>query len=528
MGQRILAPTLRRTLLGHRETKGFAGRARSFFRQYVQPGQPYNLEWNTDRAVREGYEVNPWIFRAVHVIACAALARQIVLRDGDPEEGKPIDPLDDRTGLLRVLNIQANPWERAKVFRYRLIAQWLLSSRGVFVEVVRSRAGRVALLSLIDPDQVEIVPTVKKLPDGRETVDPLGGFRVTVNDETGPYNYLPRYDPKATFDEQSKAMLWVRSPHPTLMFRGMTPMQAAGLSADLDRAARLYNRRFMQQDGRPGGILAVKGQVQRPTLESLEARFNGGPASAGRTTAIQADAVAWVDTSNHPRDTQWSNTMDRMRQEIAMVFGVPESVLGDASGRTFDNADAEYEIFWQQTMKPLLELLDDQMDVLTGDYDDTLFLRHDLSNVWVLGRHKRADVDKAADDFAAGHITLDEYRVVAGMAPFDKPWSRVVYLPGGKVPAGDPDDVAEVVKLQMLGNAMPADPAAEAERGAAMGSMAGAREAGNINAARTSTLRAIAGGRGGGGLEQRGADGYLDLEGKESGARAGSGSADWR
>lgn len=525
MARRTLAPALRRAIGRPVETKGLAGRARSFFRQYVVPGQPYNQAWNTDRAVKEGFETNPWIYRAVHVIACAVIARNVVLRSGDPEDGVPISAEADPTNLLKLLNVQTNRWERAKVFRYRLIAQWLLSSRGVYVEIVRSRSGRVAMMNLIDPDQVEIMPRITLGANGQKYTDPIGMFRIIVNDQSGPYNYLPRYDPKASFSDQPNSVLWVRSPHPTLMFRGMSPAQAAAMSADLDRAARLYNRRFMDQDGRPGGILAVKGSVSPATLEVLETRFNGGPAGVGRTTAIQADAMEYVDTSNHPRDTQWSETMDRMRREVAMVFGVPESVLGDASGRTFDNADAEYEVFWAQTMKPLLELLDDQMDILTGDYDDTLFLRHDTSDVWVLNRHKREDIKQAAADYAAGLITLDEYRVIAGKKPFDQPWSRVVLLPGGKVPAGAPDDVAEVAKLQMLGSPPPPDPAAAAQAGAVIGSQAGVRQAENVNNARS--LRLVD--QRPGALEQRGIEHAIELEDRESSARAGTGrTSAWR
>jgi HK97 family phage portal protein len=510
------------------EAKSLGGRVKSFFRQYVVTGQPYSNDWNTDRAVREGFEVNPWIYRAVHVIASAAVARTIQLRQGDPVDGVPIKKVADPTRLLHVFNVQSNPWERAKVFRYRLIAQWLLSSRGVYIEVVRTRAGRIGMLNLLDPDLVEIIPTREVLPDGTEAIDPIGAFRVTVNDGTGPYNTLPRYNPGATFAQQTNSVLWVRSPHPTLMFRGMTPMQAAAMSADMDRAARGYNRRFMDNDGRPGGILMVKGTVQDNALEILEARFNGGPSSAGRTSAVQGDAMEWVDTSGNPRDTQWSESMDRMLKEVSMTFGTPTSVLGDSSGRTFDNADAEFEIWWSTTMSDMLGMLDDQLDILTGSYDDMLYLRHDLSDVWVLGRHKREMIKTAGEDFAAGLITLDEYRIIAGMPPLNIPASRVVFLPSGKIAAGqNDDDVAEVAKLPMIGSPQPADVGAEAQRGAMIGSQAGARLAGDINNARS--LRVVGPSRAPAALERRDALAVEpDWEGKESRARPEPVTALWQ
>jgi HK97 family phage portal protein len=536
MASRTLAPALRR-LLGWqpaRETKGYSGRTSSFWRHYVVPGQPYNVNWNTDRAVREGFEVNPWIYRAVHVTASKLIGWKIVLRQGDPDEGEPLKASADPTRLLHVFNVQANPWERAKVFRYRLIAQWLLSSKGVFIEVRRSRAGRIAMLSLLDPDMVEILPTViGENPDGTKQIDPIGAFRVTVHDGTGPYNDLPRFDPKADFEKQPGAVLWVRSPHPTLMFRGMSPMQAAGLSADMDKAARLYNKRFMDQDGRPGGIVLVKGHANGDTLEIIEARINGGPASIGRTTAIEGDALEFVDTSGNPRDTQWSDTMDRMRKEVSIAFGCPESVLGDASGRTFDNADAEKANWLEDTVTKLADLLDDQLDVLTGSWDDALFLRHDYSKEWVLGRHKRDEIDRASEDLKQGRITLNDWLVIAGKEPIDEPYARVRFLPTGVVLAGDAEDVAVVAKLPMLGAPQAADPEVEARRGASIGSRAGVREAENVVSAQRLRLvnQAVRGGTAPRALEQRDALALTgaELEGKESGARVGGGdAAGWR
>lgn len=534
MASRTLAPRLRRLLAGPApaapavQTKGLSGRIRTFIRHYVVPGQPYTVDWSVDRAVREGFEVNPWVFRAVHVTASQIISRRVVLRQDDPVTGEPLDVAADPTRLLHVLNVQTNPWEVAKVFRYRLIAQFLLSSRGVFIEVVRSRAGRIAELHLIDPDMVRPVPIkIGEDADGVDVVDPLGAFEVTVHDGSGPYNVLPRYNPKAPFEQQPKAILWVRSPHPTVMFQGMSPMQAAALSADMDKAARLYNKRFMDGNGKPEYGIAVQGMADEDQIEILEARANG---KTGGALAFQAESASILDFGGSPRDSQWAEGMDRSRKEIAMAFGVPESVLGDASGRTWDNADAEKANWLTDTVLPLTEMLDAQLDLLTGSYSDTLFLTTDWSGEWILGRRKREEIKKADEDFAAGRITLDEWREIAGKPKFDEPWSRVVYLPGGTVVAGSPEDVEAVAGLPGFGTGTPADPGDEARRGATVGTRAGVREAENVNNARS--LRLVAAGQRDGGapaLQRRDVTAAIEssLEGKQSGARAGA-PAGWR
>lgn len=440
-------------------------------RGYVVPGQPYNVEWNVDRAIREGYSWNPYVFRCVEFIASNERERRIVLREEDPAKGPIIKPeaLDrNQRELLRRLNRKTNGWEVAKIWRHRLIAQYLLSSRGLFIEVVRNRRGGIHSMYLLDPDRVVPVPGRRKKdpndPNEIGVVTPIESFRVTIAVANGAsyWDWRPPFDPDASPEDQPNGIVWVRSPHPTMFERGMSPMEAAGLSADLDRYARLYNRRFMTEDGRPGGILAVKGPLDDPVVQTLERRFQGGPdVSGARTVAIEADDVSWIDTSGHPRDTQWGDTMDRTKREICVAFGLPESVVTDASGQTFDNADADYAKAWEHSLLPLFGMLDAQLDVLTpGGYDDDTFLSHDVSDVWVLGRHQRAREDRAVADFNSGIISIDEVREAKDLEPLDVPATRVLWIPTGRLAVGDNasahDGDAEAASKAPLGGQPPA------------------------------------------------------------------------
>lgn len=532
--QRQFLPVLRSKLGAALDTKGLSERVRASGVRYIVPGIPYtHRRWDVRKAVEEGYQGNPLVYRAIESLAQNAIARKVIFRQGDPETGAIVDKIStDPTRVLYVLNKRANNWETANIFRHRVVAQYLLSSKGVYIEVVRTRSGGLAFLNVLDPDIVEKVPLEKRdRATGRVLeVDPIGTFRIQVPGVG--FNYLPRYDPTKTAQEQPSAILWLRSPHPTVMWEGMSPTEAAAISIDLDKYARLYNRRFLQNDGRPGGLIAVKGNMSPATQEQLQAQFTGGPESAGRPVVIEADQLSYVDTSATPRDMMWSELSTFTRKDIAIAFGVPESVMGDASGRTFDNADAEYAMFWEHRMLPLLRALDDQLDILTGaGYDDDTYLRHYTDDVWVLGRHKRELQDRAAADVDRGAITLDEYRVVCERDPWNVPATRVLWLPSGNVPVGSlehADDTAAAAALHQVGVASAASPAAQARLGAAQGSTVGARLANDNTEA--SRLRLVAGeGRAPGALEQR--KSLESMEGKESRARGDGGNAEshpWR
>lgn len=454
-------PILRRSLTGAPESKGLAERVLSSSAGYSVPGVPYSSDWNVRRATTEGYEGNPLVYRAIEVICDNATKHPIVTREGDPDDGPVVT--DDPTRLLYVLNRRANPWEISRILRHRLMAQFLLSSKGAFLEVVRTPSNRFGMLTLLDPDMVRIVPSA---------TSPIASFEITtpVAGTSSSYiNYLPPFDPAADHDSQPSSVLWVRAPHPLVMWEGMTPIQAAGLPIDLDRYARIYNRRFLQNDGRPGGMIAIKGNSSPQQRELIQAQFNGGVESAGRTTVIEADSVSYVDTSGSPRDLMWGELSKLTKSDIAIAFGVPESVLGDASGRTFDNADAEYAMFWEHRMEPLLRMLDDQLDILTGGYDDNLYLRHDLSKVWVLGRHKRAEADRAAADLDRGAISIDDYREIIGRERLEVPATQVLWIPAnGKMAVGETPEISQeaaATPFAMVGGGSPPDDTATVDPG---------------------------------------------------------------
>lgn len=404
-------------------------------------GQPYTAPGvNVDRLVRDGYEKVIWAFKAVDAIADKMSGWPITCMEGQEPDWKQVE--DD---ILPLLNSYSNEIERtAKYFRYRLVSQLLLSKRGVFVEAIPSRVGtKVAALNLLPPGMTQPIPDPDKF---------LKGFRVDLPNEAEPLN-LPVYDP-----DKKAGVIWIRKPHPTDPYSSVTPLEAAGISLDLDFYARMYNRNFLLNDGRAGQIVAVKGGLSTEDALELKARFTPGMNGAGRTTVIEADAINVTDTATTPRDAQYAELRSLTKEDLLIALGTPESVIGNASGRTFDNADAEKENWLDVTVLPLSQVVESGFDPLTaGGWGDDRRIKHDVSGEPVLRRRHDLKVKQAAADFAAGLITLDEYRDIAELEPIKRPGSRVVWIPGGKVAVGaDEADEQAAAELKPVG--APADP----------------------------------------------------------------------
>lgn len=404
--------------------------ANGYYTSSVTQGFQLN-SWDLHQAVRKGYERLITVFRCVDAIAQNAASLEQYVSKGATRDGLRVpDPYIDY-----VLNRRANRYETSWMFRYRLSSQLLLSRKGAFVERVNNRSGRPVQLHLMDP------ANVTPIKDPRLYVS---GYKVRGVDHR-----------EYTLDPDQ--VIWLRlKPHPTDPYAQMTPMVAAGLTADTEYLSRIYNRSVVANNGRPGMLITIgtsqAGGINREDAEELKRVFGNNPNVAGETHVVEADNMNVQDLQATPQELQYLAGLDATANDIYLAFGTPKSVLGDASGRTFANADAERLNWWMDTMQAHCDGITSAWDILTeGGLEDDLFVANDYDQVDVLQKAKQDKHDRLLNDFNSGVITLDEYLRGTGRIPLDVPASRVVYVMApGKLPIGKNEQDAQTV-IEMLG-----------------------------------------------------------------------------
>jgi len=437
------------------EVKDDATRRASASKEYVYGGNSYTSDWDFERAVRDGFERVIWVAKGLDANATKVAEWPVKVMEGSAPEWREVQ--DAFAPLMRKskLNEIDGP---AYAFLYKLALQFQISKAGVFVEVIPSKGGGIAALNLLPPGITRPIPDPSTFTAGYEITLP-GGDVMT----------LPKYDPR-----KRAGVLWIKRQHPSNPYSSWTPLEAAGISIDLDFYARVYNRNFLLNDGR--------------SAQELKARFSPGMGGVGRTTVIEADSISVQDTAMSPRDAQYAELRGITKEDIMLAVGVPETVLGNASGRTFDNADAEIEVWLNTTVKGLARWIGEGLSPLTeGGFDDDRTVWFDWSNEEVLKRAQRKADDVAAARQAAGLITVDEYRQLAKLDPIGRPGSQVLWIPGGKAAVGQEADETAAGELKPIGGGAPAAPGgalgmapeelAATARGGAIAGATAAREA---------------------------------------------------
>ena len=349
-------------------------------------GRGYKDGWDIERAYREGVQKVTWVFRCIDAIAGNQARLPMILRAGNSPTGEIIT--NDKE-ILPLLNSKSNEGENSFIFRFRVSSQLLMSTRGVFIEKVRGRNGRINALHLLPPQHTSPIPDAKTFVSGYEVLLPGGGRSVIKPDD----------------------VIWIRRPHPLNPYLSLTPMETAGVAIEIENLAKIYNRNFLLNDGRPGGLLVVRGEMDEDDKEELRSRFRGNINRTGQTSVIAADdGVDFVDTSSNPRDAAYVQMRQITKEEILAAFGVPETVIGNASGRTFSNASEEIRVFWMETMQPHLEIISRAFD----DLDDKRYVDFDTSSVPILIIAKQERERYLMEEFNNGLISGNEYRNGSG------------------------------------------------------------------------------------------------------------------
>lgn len=357
-----------------------------------QVGKPYRDSWDIERAYREGFQKVTWVNRCIDAIAGNQSRLPVILREGNSPAGRVVNKVDRK--ILDLFNTKANMGENSFVFRYRLSSQLLMSSRGAFIEKIRGRDGELIALQLLPPQHTAPIPDPKKFVSGFE-VDMRNGTKVTLKPED---------------------VVWIRKPHPLDPYLSLTPMESAGIAIEIENLSKLYNRNFLLNDGRPGGLLVVRGEIDDDDKDELKSRFRGNVNRAGAVTVLSSDeGVDFVDTGQSPRDANYVQMRQIQKEEILAAFGVPESVIGNAAGRTFANAAEEHKVFWNETMLPHLETIARALDEL----DDQYYIDFDVTDVPVLVLYKQERDRYLMTEYQTGLISGNEYREGAGRKVVD-------------------------------------------------------------------------------------------------------------
>lgn len=356
-------------------------------------GQPQYTEEKYDKMVKASYNKNVWVYACVRAIARAAASIPLEVYDKGPDG--ELTKVENHP--LQLLLNKPNDEQPRDDFMEAWVSFLMLSGNSYVEMNGPSDNGPPTELWLWRPERVEIVP-------GEESIKEI---RLNVNGSAVSLPY--------------ERALHTKLFHPTNDYFGLTPLQIAMRTVDMDNSTTDWNTTLVQNYAAPGGILSAPADArisepERRRITRTIRRLFGGKRNAGKTHLVEG-GLQWQQLGLSPKDMDFIDSRKMTREEICAVYGVPPQIVGVQDKSTYNNyAEARLSLY-QDTVLPTVDKLVSTINhKLAPLYGERTIVGYDKSKVEALQESANEKYERVSNAIA---LTLNERRAELGSDPVE-------------------------------------------------------------------------------------------------------------
>lgn len=176
-----------------------------------------------------------------------------------------------------------------------------------------------------------------------------------------PTDFLSGYMYRSPGGEQislaRKEAIFLRTPDPMDIYRGLSPVRAIMNDLEGEQAAAEWNRNFFLNSAVPGGVLQTEKRLSDDAFNELRDRWaeqHKGVGNAHRV-AILEQGLTWSERGFNQRDMEFTSLRTVASEKIREAYGFPLPLLGTATGSNRAIAEAANYVFAQWLVVPRLE-----------------------------------------------------------------------------------------------------------------------------------------------------------------------------
>lgn len=344
---------------------------------------------------KEGYAQNPIAYRCVRMISEAVASVPLIAKDEAGNE-------HELSELLKNPNPEQTGTELIEAF-----IGHLQIAGNAYIEVI-SINGEAKELAVLRPDTMHIIKGHNNWPIGWE--QQIGNNK----------RHLWR-----DFENNKSPIMHLKYFNPSDDLYGQSPIEAAATAIDIHNAGGAWNKSLIDNAARPSGALIYKGQngeghmsdEQFDRLKDELLFAHTGAKNAGRPLLLEG-GLEWAAMSLSPQEMDFIEARRQAARDIALSFGVSPMLLGIPGDNTYSNYKEANNVFWRQTIMPLVAKFSRGLEallngwsqykiIITPDYDAISALASERESLWT-----RLE--------AASFLSQDEKRQMAGFAPLNK------------------------------------------------------------------------------------------------------------
>jgi HK97 family phage portal protein len=374
-------------------------------------GPLVNLINDGARSYGQLYREQPYLKAAVDLISqgVAILPLKSYDRSQDGEKSRLIDhPLP---------NVLARPHNRMSPFRFK---EWMLSELA------------------LNGNSLAVMVENPEVPNAPLEIWPVPWPFVIVQGGSEPEVYHVNL-PQGRFSFPAKRCFHLRfaESNPWYPLIGLSPVETLRRTLQNEDGAARWTTSVFKNSGRPSGILTTEQKLNPDQLKAVRDQAQeiyGGPDNAFRVAVMQG-GLKWEPVAFNAVETGLMSVRQWNREEVAAVYHVPPSMLGDLSRATFSNVTENRRMFYTSSLPPYITLFEEEFyaQVISQVPGwEQLYVEFDTNEVLKGSAKERAETYA----IARRYMTVNEIRDRENLPRIDKPEYDEVWEPINETPIG--------------------------------------------------------------------------------------------
>ncbi len=236
---------------------------------------------------------------------------------------------------------------------------------------------------------------------------------------------------------------------------GMSPITVARESIGLAMATEQHGANLFGNGAMPAGILKhpeAIGEIAKSNIEQSWKENYGGKNSGG--VSVLEEGMEFQAISMSSEDAQFLETRKFQVTDIARIFRVPPSMIGDLERATFSNVEQQALDFVTNSIRPWLVNWEQAIlrDLIAPPERGTIFAEFNVDGL--LRGDSKTRAEALAIRFMNGNLNDDEWRAIENMNPLPDGLGQTFYVPAnlkevGEEPEPEPEP-AQVIPPQLL------------------------------------------------------------------------------
>lgn len=190
---------------------------------------------------------------------------------------------------------------------------------------------------------------------------------------------------------------------------GMSPVQKAAASVGLGLAAERYGLRYFRDSANPSGILHTDQELTPEQARQAQKGWMKGHQQR-RLPAVMSGGLKWQSVTLTPEESQFLETRQFQRSEIAMWFRIPPHMIGDTSKSTTWGTGIENMTlgFVKYTLMPWLTCIEQALSAYLPRGQTAKFNTSDLLRGDIKTRFEAYNIGRNAGMYSSNEMRAQE------------------------------------------------------------------------------------------------------------------------